>query len=125
MTKVEIINMVASHYNEANRGISDNGDTCEYLTIDGRMCAVGMCMTDEAMDTWKDFNSGVYSLTAKLEDEGEELDSIFKDEYKGHSESFWIELQNFHDESRNWDEFGLTVQGESDFKRMIKYYKNK
>lgn len=125
MTKVEIIQMVASHYNETNRGFADNEDICMYLTDDGRMCAVGMCMTDEALDTWKDFGKGVYYLVATLEEIDEELDSIFKDEYKGHSESFWIELQNLHDDSYLWDESGLTLEGWDKANRMIKYYTNK
>lgn len=123
MTKVEIINMVANHYNDKNRSISDDESTCMYLTNDGRMCAVGMCMTDKALDTWGDFKNGVKSIVAILKDK--ELDSIFKDDYKGHDEDFWSELQFLHDEPYFWDECGLTLEGCDRVNFLIGKYTNK
>lgn len=122
MTKVEIIQMVANHYNDSNRSVANGG--CWYAR-DGKMCAVGMCMTDEAIDKFGDFGQGVHTLAQTLEERNEELDSIFKDEYEGHDVCFWSELQDLHDDSRFWDECGLTLEGWDRANRLIEKYTNK
>ena len=123
MTKVEIINMVANHYNENNRSIGNGG--CWYAR-DGKMCAVGMCMTDEAIYWFGSFGGDINELSNKLLiQESKSLDTIFKDEYKGHSLDFWKELQDLHDDSFLWDECGLTLEGWDKANRLIERYTNK
>ena len=120
MTKVEIIQMMANHYNEDNRSV-DSGD-CFYAR-DGKMCAVGMCMTDEAIDEFGDFMGTIHKLNAKiLTEENKSFDAIFKDEYKGHDLNFWEELQYLHDECMFWDECGLTLEGHDKVEALIKAY---
>lgn len=104
-TKLEIIEEVANHYNKTNRGIGYNG--CNYRTDDGKMCAVGMCMTEEALDKYGDFTSGVYELRAKAA----AFQTLLKKEYRLHSISFWNALQKFHDDHDAWDENGMTEHG--------------
>ena len=107
MTKVEIINIAANHYNEKNRGRTNDG--CRYITNDGRMCAVGMCMTDEALEDFKHHYGDVFTVQAMIKSKS--IDNILKDEFRGHSTSFWKELQRFHDTDMNWDDEGMSDSG--------------
>ena len=123
MTKVEIIQMVANHYNDSNRSVANGG--CWYAR-DGKMCAVGMCMTDEAIDKFGGFGGNVNNLSDKLLiQERRSIDTLLKDEYRGHDLDFWEELQELHDDSYLWDECGLTLEGWDKANGMINYYKNK
>lgn len=48
-TKTQIIEETANFYNSGNRAAvetENTTNTCEYLTKDGRMCAVGRCLID-------------------------------------------------------------------------------
>ena len=114
-TKLEILEEVANRYNKTNRGIGQKG--CHYRTNDGRMCAVGACMTEEALDTYGDFGGNVYDLRV----EAEAFQTLLKKEYRLHAISFWCSLQIFHDDHEAWDENGMTEHGLSRYE----YLKNK
>ena len=122
MTKVEIIDMVANHFHLYNRGIGHNG--CEYRTNDGMMCAVGMCMIDEALDKYGEFTGNVESIAKSLTKIGMErsIDVLLKDEYKGHDLEFWSELQYFHDREILWDTKGLSERGLNHYKKLKSFY---
>jgi len=121
-TKLEIINMVANHYNKKNRAKTDYG--CRYITDDGRMCAVGICMTDGALEDFKHHFGGVQSIAKSITKSGMEgsIDVLLKDEYKGHDLWFWSELQYFHDDNNAWDENGMTKHGLSKYERLKNRY---
>ncbi len=118
MTKVEIINIVASHYNESNRAY-EKGFGCKYRTEDGRMCAVGMCMTDEGLREFGDTKSAVHAIANMLQDRGKELDDILKDEYRGHDIELWEKLQVLHDNETHWNEDGISNLGKHKVSRLI------
>lgn len=120
MTKLEIINMVANHYNSYNRGMGHHG--CNYRTDDGKMCAVGMCMNDEAMDEYGDYVGSISEISGKIINRGGYLDSIFKEEYRGHDVDFWDDLQRLHDHSSFWSDEGLSEAGEKEVEALIKEY---
>jgi hypothetical protein len=117
-TKVEIIEETADFYNTTNRGMLGRY-TCIYLSeITGNKCAVGRCMTDEGLKDYGNVGGDVGELnyTAKG------LDSILKDEYKGHDVDFWKDLQRFHDEYNYWNETGLSEMGKIRKNSLIKKY---
>jgi hypothetical protein len=72
------------------RGLGSNMP-CQYITNNGKMCAVGRCLDDPA----------------KMEDEFDMMpigpmfkkygDSIFKEDYQGFNLSLWKSLQLHHD----------------------------
>lgn len=104
-TKTEIIEETFEYYKTHPRAINKN-EGCSYLTDTGAMCAVGRCMTDEAVNFQKDnMDEGAGGCGLRLHDFSfsggignyTELDKLLKPEYHGHSVSFWQELQNFHD----------------------------
>jgi hypothetical protein len=121
MKKVEIIQMVANHYNRSNRAAGRFGG-CYYRTDDGKMCAVGMCMNDEAIDEYGDYVGSISEISGQIINRGESLDSVFKEEYRGHDVFFWDELQGLHDGKWNWTDEGLSEEGEQAVTDLIKKY---
>lgn len=105
-TKREIIDETAAFYNTSNRAVSDTG-LCRYNTDDGRQCAVGRCVKDaKKLDQQvAEFTDSSVTYAWRFVD--------FKDEYAGHCQDFWRDLQRLHDSDGNWDESGLTGVGQS------------
>lgn len=121
MNKVEIIEMVANHYNLGNRSTSGTG--CMYRTDDGRMCAVGMCMNVAAIDKYGNYVGSISEISGKINNGAEGLDLIFKEEYRGHDVSFWDDLQSLHDYRYYWTLEGLSEDGKEKVEQLIRKYK--
>lgn len=121
MTKLEIIEETAAFYNKNNRGTAypnGTGALCEYLTKDGRMCAVGRCMIAPK----NDMIGSICTVNANLlRDNLGGLEAALKPEYRGHDIDFWMKLQGFHDNVAYWDENGLTQEGLKHKQFLIKY----
>ena len=127
MTETEIIKETRDYYAEDpadRRGIS-RGTQCEFVTDNGKRCAVGRCMTDEAIDV---INCGggiggdsLPALDALLKKNGIEM---FKPEYRGKDFEFWFHLQEFHDPTANWNYEGITAQGEGEYRKLLEVYGN-
>lgn len=99
MTKLEIIEETIKYYSEdtSRRGLSPGTlDTCQYLTSNGKRCAVGRCCKD--LVNFKVLDVALSNL---------------KDEYVGHSKRFWGDLQVLHDRSYHWNNEGLTNAGKN------------
>lgn len=108
-TAREIIEETAAFYTSENRAKPDNGRRCQYLTKDGRMCAVGRCLTDPARI------EGNYIFLQSIPN----LDDELKPEYRGHPINFWQDLQRLHDYTFNWNNEGLSNDGESVRNRLL------
>lgn len=116
MKKVEIIQMVASHYSLGNRAIGREGE-CQYITHDGRMCAVGMCIKEDVVVDLRHEVMGVFELNEEYC-----LDGILKDKFRGHKLKFWSDLQMLHDGERFWTNEGLSNEGHIAVKELeLKY----
>lgn len=77
------------------------GGGCFYR-IPGKVplhCALGRCMTDEALDKLQ--NSGAFA--SALACTHGSLDQFLRPEYHGHSTKFWRRLQQLHDENAYWN----------------------
>ena len=83
------------------------------------MCAVGMCMTDEALDKYGGFQGGVNELEKEAQCKVNEL---LKEEFKGHSTEFWDEAQWLHDNSDYWDDDGLTEGGRNQYNSLLEIF---
>lgn len=104
MNKIEIINETVEYYKTHNRAISldPHGNfVCHYINSAGDMCAVGRCLIDPI-----DIRGDVYFICP---DDG--LDTILKEEYRGHDIGFWNELQKIHDRNYNWCGNDLSLIG--------------
>lgn len=120
MTKEEILDETIAFYSEdpKRRAMIPVG-RCAYNTEDGRHCAVGRCLKPSLLEqgTKLDGNhDSVYRFVQKQNSIpiGETvigIDNILDDKYKGHTLTFWSELQHIHDNNRHWSDSGLTEIG--------------
>jgi hypothetical protein len=102
----EIINETESIYSDPkNRGLHDNGG-CQYLTLDGKMCAVGRCMIKPSVD--------MYGTVSGYD----EFDLLLKPEYCNHPIRFWIDIQNWHDDDSNFTETNISISGITNLKKI-------
>lgn len=112
-TKIEIIEETVKYYSEdvSRRAVNV---LCEYLTDDGRMCAVGRCLynvkqaMDEDVEDWSTHE--------------EFFTPVWKKGYAGHEKEFWVDLQNLHDVERYWNDKGLTDLGKNQLLTLKKQY---
>ena len=131
MTKTEIIIETKEFY-DANphlRGVSrlipSYGKSCVYQSREDpeRKCAVGRCMTKEALESLGQTEGSVQELEPESPDG--KLDTLLIQKYRGHSTDFWAALQDFHDSKSNWDENGLSPFGRIAFKALLSVWGNK
>ena len=100
-TENEIIKETVEYYWQDPKGRRAASDiACEYLTADGRMCAVGRCLTPEHAARAANIICDVGRLPGLLE---ASLEEILQPEYRGHPVSFWDNLQTLHDTTRAWE----------------------
>lgn len=133
MTKTEIIQETYNYYTQdpKRRGIQldpagNPTARCLYKNIaTGSRCAVGRCLVDEVVDAALHvFNNSYGSVGNMFESQWNELETLLKPEYKGHSQYFWEQLQNFHDDPNNWGKEGITEQGKRLYQGLLREFKN-
>ena len=104
-TKLEILNETAAFYSEdpSQRAQDPATTACFYHTEDGRQCAVGRCL--KKPDIFSNVVANAYSLFL---DFGWE---ILRSDCQIQDFNFWMHLQRFHDNNRNWTATGLSEEG--------------
>ena len=114
-TRTEIIQETVDYYSEdiSRRAAADG--SCEYLTNDGRMCAVGRCFNEEGLEKYKDCHSA-FDI---------EMLSYYKEDYKIDDWLFWQRLQNLHDSPLYWCNSGLSESGKKYVEKLLFAYKEK
>lgn len=105
MTTHEIIDEVASFYNNKNRSVaSQESSYCLYNGPDGKKCAFArMCINPGNL--LENINARVI-----LEEQGQ---GILKPEYRGYHPQFYRDVQSLHDNSINWTDDGLSENGKN------------
>lgn len=99
-TQTDIVIETLQFYLEDPSRRAAVGGGCHYR-IPGKVprhCALGRCMTDEALDKFETSGNTADILAAKYGS----LDQFLKPEYEGHSTEFWSDLQRLHDEAAHW-----------------------
>lgn len=83
--------------------------TCSYSGDNGNHCAVGRCLTQEALDKHPDrfSEADVRSVWSCIK----ALDRDLQPQYRGHSLTFWEKLQHLHDYDWFWDSDGISEAG--------------
>jgi len=116
MKKLEIIDETAEFYMEdvSRRAMNSTGG-CNYVTQDGRCCAVGRCMLDPPKPD--------SDAAKKYASDFDDLDSLLKPEYRGHSIQFWGQLQDWHDSSAYWNDEGLIKAGQRALEELRELWK--
>ena len=123
-SKIEIIKETAEFYGnnpDKRAKLKKQDSNCVYLTKDGKSCAVGRCIKISILKSLLGNNTTVRDLKNQFE---ENLDSILKPAYKGHSLKFWEQLQEFHDDNGNFDyeAKSLTDKGKAHELKLIREY---
>jgi hypothetical protein len=127
MTRQQIVDETLAWYaNGAHpRGVSQNGAECQYLVAEtGGMCAVGRCLTPEALAQFGGSSGGVCMLIDASQrarrgpDQprdrevapnhnqcvvSDDLDALLQPQYRGHPLGFWKNLQSIHDHDMDLD----------------------
>jgi hypothetical protein len=104
-TKLEIIDETVAYYSEdvSRRAIISSGSMspCLYLTKDGRMCAVGRCLSEKGLEIYGNLSSCfTYGMIKYM-----------KPGYVIEDSGFWANLQELHDSNDFWDKDGLSPNG--------------
>jgi hypothetical protein len=126
MTKEQIVRETVAFYTSKNRAAvetvhPDNGCTstqCLYLTDEGKMCAVGRCMTKKGLECV--LVSYAKASAHDLDDGFDGIDKLLKKKYHGRNISFWDNLQSLHDNKNWWDENGITEKGKAQVRYLFK-----
>lgn len=101
-TQEQVVKETVDYYSEdVSRRAKTAEGGCAYLTQDGRMCAVGRCLSKEGLRQYGNSPSFFHH----------EMIDLFKSEYQIRDERFWRLLQGLHDTDGYWDENGLSEEG--------------
>jgi hypothetical protein len=118
-TKIEILKETYDYYTSdvSRRGLNSSGGCYYRIIVDGitKMCAVGRCFNENANFQC---GAGIHSYAKGVND----LDEDFKEEYRGHDISFWVDLQSFHDSESNWDIDKISTEGERHYNLLVEKY---
>ena len=110
---VALLKELTSHYNTGNRSVE--GQSCRYKNDLGNMCAVGRCLTEEALNDFHEREAtctfAITNLPHVITEKYSNFDSMFQEKYQGIHEQVWSFLQSLHDEDDHWDENGLSNEG--------------
>jgi len=132
-TAKQIIDETVDYILTKGRGIKADGN-CVYVDPETKLhCAVGRCIDYSLLsDSYRGNQNGEEYINSF----GNATDILtansgkgfLKEEYKGHSVQFWLDLQEFHDRNSFWEgdsidpkyPTGLSAQGRSKLKRLKK-----
>ena len=114
LTANQIIDETVEYYRHNPRSVvkihlpDENFTTkCLYKSENGAMCALGRCFSNEGLKLVLDmgYNAG---HGASMIERYIGLDNQLQPKYKGQTNLFWRNLQEFHDNEDNWkaDEIG-------------------
>jgi len=110
---VALLKELTSDYNTGNRSVE--GNSCRYKNDLGNMCAVGRCLTEQALNDFHERETtctfAITNLPAIITEKYTSFDSMFQEKYQGIHEQVWSFLQSLHDEDEHWDEDGLSDEG--------------
>lgn len=125
LTMVEIIEETVKFYDDDvdRRSLFDPGNTaygCVYSNEHGQHCAIGRCLTEEALEDDPDQHAD--SNVNGVWGDSESLDRDLQPEYRGHPIQFWSRLQHLHDCPSFWDSQGITEIGTRESLSMMSQF---
>ena len=116
-TYLDVIEETVAFYTEDvnRRSFDENNDMCMYNGPDGKQCAFARCANE--IDNYYEGQTASSVISAKGF-------GILKPEYRHLTNKlFWYDLQNFHDDKANFNDTGLTDDGELVVENLINKYK--
>lgn len=125
MNKLEIIDDTIDFYSKNKRAFNVDIEGCVYRTDEGYRCAHSRCIKDEFIDDIVEKFNDSYNADDVISYFG---DFIHKEEYQGHSDTFWNDIQNLHDRLVYWEQTDtgnkLTYLGKNFVEDLKNKYKN-
>lgn len=113
-TKLQIIEETYEAYKDArNRSYNEELNNCVYLNPDeGKMCAFGRCEIKPPSCNMPSVEGRFFGSLYYIGADDSAMQNALKEEYRGHSFSFWQDLQNLHDvdgyfDGITWSKHGL------------------
>ena len=100
---LDLLNETIKYYSEdpSRRGVETiQGHTygCKYYTEDGKMCAVGRCLTNPKKFQKDMAKTGYGAIEVIADHTSIHVERRLKPEYTGFSILFWQQLQSLHDQ---------------------------
>lgn len=106
--RLEILEDTIKYYSEDITRRAVINDNCQYITKDGKKCAIGRLIPNDKIELVRDETGTVYSLIGKLKYKGVLPEDIL---YLGME--FLRDLQSLHDGNGYWDKNGLNEVGKN------------
>jgi hypothetical protein len=120
LTASDIVNQVISTFSKPNSRSIEDG-TGKFKSSDGKRCAVGLFMTDEAARKYGKTEFASIGIARMLKADRKKFDEILKPEAQGQSVQFWDRLENLHDEDSFYnEEGGFNKAGEKYATQLVK-----
>ena len=107
---------VAYYLEDVKRRAVDNTGSCLYLTKDGRKCAIGLDM----IETHPSYNNAIEC--GNVNDLLEKYPNILPQEVKDLGVEFLRCVQILHDSMYNWNNYGLSYNGFSNYNSIVNNY---
>lgn len=111
---ISVIHEVVREYTATNRCTDDTGKCC-YENESGDHCAVGRFLSSEglglAQELERDEDCSAFTTLYSEYEARDKNYKLFKEGYNDLPTYFWTQIQNLHDNSRNWFDDGLSDKG--------------
>jgi hypothetical protein len=119
-TKTEIINETVEFYSKNSRSVTvgECSVICLYIGNNGENCAFSRCCTEEGKQRLHKNYEGITLGQRSLSN----YETFLKQEYCGHSQDFWVEIQKLHDVSSHWKDGKLSESGGRHVSYLLKRY---
>ena len=112
-TKIQILEETFNYYNEDPSRRAKSDGRCQYLDGEGRMCAFGRCEINPPL------TDGSSDAVVNRFDNEEDMNASLKEEYRGHSIEFWVDVQDLHDEDCYWNDESVSDYGVKRYQKLL------
>lgn len=115
--QLAVLDATCAEYNSTNRAA--DGDKCYYLHAEtNRRCAIGRLLSDEQAKYLETNFDYVGLLFDKCYASTHDVQKSIYNTLSEYGKSFLIDLQDLHDDGKNWDEDGLSRRGKEYFEHI-------
>lgn len=122
LSKLDILLETVDFYSADTSRRSYKNGYCTYNGDNGTHCAFGRCMLPKYQEQGSNLKYNGTNVLEFLRENKKKLDSVLQEKYRGHDVNFWSLIQRLHDSKENWDDSGITFEGELAVNRIIECY---
>lgn len=109
--QLAVLDATCAEYNSTNRA-DIGGDKCFYLHAEtNRRCAIGRLLSDDQAKYLETNFKVVSKLFKNFSTSTNDVEKSIYNTLSEYGKSFLIDLQDLHDDRKNWDEDGLSKIG--------------